>query len=167
MTLRLRFYGFQGDCRALFSTLDCDGQGSVSLNEVAFLDLWESAPPSTPLRKEREKRQSSMRQSMRMSKAQVAQPVKKMKPPRISPRLEQLARSRHRPLHRLPLLSNVASKSTLNSFTTVDSKISKASEAKLLKSVYGRFSRTDGFFGDLGDRVTWVDSAKQPGGIFV
>lgn len=147
----LRFYGFQGDCRALFSTLDCDGQGSVSLNEVAFLDLWESAPPSTPLRKEREKRQSSMRQSMRMSKAQVAQPVKKMKPPRISPRLEQLARSRHRPLHRLPLLSNVASKSTLNSFTTVDSKISKASEAKLLKSVYGRFSRTDGFFGDLGD----------------
>ncbi|CAK9112968.1 unnamed protein product [Durusdinium trenchii] len=38
----LRFYGFQGDCRALFLTLDCEGQGAVALNDVAFLDFWES-----------------------------------------------------------------------------------------------------------------------------
>ena len=132
----------------------------MSLNEVAFLDLWEAAPPSTPLT-------NHNRQSTRMSKSPVTHPVvtqnptnhvathvnpKKVVP--ISPRLEELARSRYVNLPRLPLLS-VASKSTLDSFTSVESKATKASKAKLLKTVYGEigeigeihpFSRTDGFF---------------------
>eukprot|EP00438_Fugacium_kawagutii_P018562 Skav215124 [mRNA] locus=scaffold1893:383804:399735:- [translate_table: standard] len=146
----LRFYGFQGDCRALFSTLDCDGQGTVSLNEVSFLDLWESAPPSTPLTGRREDKRKS---SARKSRVKTIEVPKKVKFPKVSPRLERLARSRYAPIQ-LPLLSNVASKSTLDSWASIESKVSKA---KLLKSVYGRFSSTDGFFGDLGEinKAAW------------
>lgn len=38
----LASYGFQGDSRHLFTTLDMDDEGMVSLDEVAFLDEWES-----------------------------------------------------------------------------------------------------------------------------
>lgn len=135
----------------MFSTLDCDGQGTVSLNEVAFLDLWESAPPSTPLtgRKSDEKRKSTARKS-RIKTNEIEVSPKKVKFPKVSPRLERLARSRYAPIQ-LPLLSNVASKSTLDSWASIESKVSKA---KLLKSVYGRFSSTDGFFGEI-NKAAW------------
>lgn len=112
----LRFYGFQGDCRALFLTLDCEGQGAVALNDVAFLDFWESEvhieEPETPKASAKEHRKVS---------------------PRISPRLEELARSKTQ-RKKLPLLP-VASNSTLASCSTTS-----FSKAYLLKSVYGRFS---------------------------
>lgn len=50
-----RAYRFPGDAVALFDSLDMDGGGSLALNELAFLDNWETEgvhynwkPPSTP-----------------------------------------------------------------------------------------------------------------------
>eukprot|EP00930_Biecheleria_cincta_P055976 TRINITY_DN4220_c0_g1_i1.p1 TRINITY_DN4220_c0_g1~~TRINITY_DN4220_c0_g1_i1.p1 ORF type:complete len:730 (+),score=176.12 TRINITY_DN4220_c0_g1_i1:68-2257(+) len=39
----LSSYGFQGDSKSLFTAFDTDGEGLVSLDEIAFLDEWESA----------------------------------------------------------------------------------------------------------------------------
>lgn len=109
----LRFYGFQGDCRTLFLTLDCDGQGSLSLNEVAFLDMWESALPVE------EPEQSKASSGISKVKRKV----------KVSPRLEQLARSRPK----LPLVA-VASKSSLAS-----EEEGRLSKADLRRSAYGSF----------------------------
>mmetsp|Transcript_45237 Transcript_45237/g.98145 ORF Transcript_45237/g.98145 Transcript_45237/m.98145 type:complete len:622 (+) Transcript_45237:3-1868(+) len=35
-------HGFQGNTRLLMECLDVDGNGRISMNELAFLDLWES-----------------------------------------------------------------------------------------------------------------------------
>lgn len=36
-----RIYGFEGDPRKLFKALDSDGRGTLSLDEISFLDEWE------------------------------------------------------------------------------------------------------------------------------
>ena len=148
----LRFYGFQGDCRALFSTLDCDGHGTLSLNEISFLDLWESPPPTPNRSKENfASRMSQMLPTKNTeSETQTKKEEKMKKLPQVSPRLEELARSRHpRAPHRLPLLAN-ASKSTLDSSVA----FSSASKSRLQKSVYGSFSRTDGFLEEI-NKTAW------------
>ena len=148
----LRFYGFQGDCRALFSTLDCDGHGTLSLNEISFLDLWESPPPTPNRSKENfASRMSQMLPTKNTeSETQTKKEEKMKKLPQVSPRLEELARCRHpRAPHRLPLLAN-ASKSTLDSSVA----FSSASKARLQKSVYGSFSRTDGFLEEI-NKTAW------------
>ena len=131
----LRYYGFQGDCRALFLTLDCDHQNSVGLSDIAFLDMWESAESLTSSLQEVTDKQGPQRStSTSSSKQKLFEANKKTsKIPKVSPRLEQLARCRH---PKLPLLP-VASKSTLASFTTS----SAFSKSYLLKSTYGRFPR--------------------------
>lgn len=150
----LRFYGFQGDCRALFSTLDCDGHGTLSLNEISFLDLWESPPPTPNRSKENFASRMSQMLPTKNTESETETKKEKMKKlPQVSPRLEELARSRHpRAPHRLPLLAN-ASKSTLK---TLDSSVafSSASKARLQKSVYGSFSRTDGFLEEI-NKTAW------------
>merc|ERR1712217_639683 len=35
------FYGFHGNKRRLFKSLDIDGTGSLSMDEISFLDSWE------------------------------------------------------------------------------------------------------------------------------
>ncbi|CAJ1332424.1 unnamed protein product, partial [Effrenium voratum] len=110
----LRFYGFQGDCRAVYLTLDCEGQGKVSMNDLAFLDAWELQ--SHPIEEEPESLNCTQTEAKATRNAKV------------SPRLAELARSRKAHLPLLP----VASKSTLESFTSTFSK------PLLLKSVYGK-----------------------------
>ena len=154
----LRFYGFQGDCRALFSTLDCDGHGTLSLNEISFLDLWESPPPTPNRSKENfASRMSQMLPTKNTeSETQTKKEEKMKKLPQVSPRLEELARSRHpRAPHRLPLLAN-ASKSTLDSSVA----FSSASKSRLQKSVYGSFSRTDGFLEEI-NKTAWRNFSGQ------
>lgn len=34
-------YGYQGDCNSLFGVFDVDSQGTLSVQEVSFLDEWE------------------------------------------------------------------------------------------------------------------------------
>ena len=110
----LRFYGFQGDCRAVYLTLDCEGQGKVSMNDLAFLDAWELQ--SHPIEEEPE--------SLNCTRTEA----KATRNAKVSPRLAELARSRKAHLPLLP----VASKSTLETFTSTFSK------PLLLKSVYGK-----------------------------
>ncbi|CAE7230661.1 unnamed protein product, partial [Symbiodinium sp. CCMP2456] len=130
----LRSYGFRGDCKALFNTLSGGGlQDSVTLQDIAFLDLWDDEEDAS----EDEQKPEKLEQ------------VAPKKPPRISPRLQELARTRK---PRLPMLSD-SSKSTLQSGWTTTTSLSKP---LMLKSTYGSlpglgglkaFSRTESDFG--------------------
>eukprot|EP00439_Symbiodinium_sp_Y106_P014672 s3623_g2.t1 len=125
----LRSYGFRGDCKALFTTLSGGGQDSVTLQDIAFLDLWDDEEEAA----EDEQKPEKLEQ------------VAPKKPPRISPRLQELARTRK---PRLPMLSD-SSKSTLQSGWTTTTSLSKP---LMLKSTYGSlpglkaFSRTESDF---------------------
>ncbi|CAE7270801.1 unnamed protein product, partial [Symbiodinium pilosum] len=110
----LRSYGFRGDCKALFATLSGGGQDSVTLHDIAFLDLWDDEEDSSEDEQKPEKQEQ----------------VAPKKPPKISQRLHELARTKR---SRLPLLAET-SKSTLQSGWTATTNLSKP---LMLKSVYG------------------------------
>lgn len=117
----LRSYGFRGDCKALFTTLSGGGQDSVTLQDIAFLDLWEDEEDTS----EDEQKPEKLEQ------------VAPKKPPRISQRLQELARQRK---PRLPMLSD-SSKSTLQSGWTTSTSLSKP---LMLKTTYGSLPGLNG-----------------------
>jgi len=111
----LRSYGFQGDCKALFATLSGGAQDSVSLQDIAFLDLWDEDEDDGEEDGPAEKKPAE---------------VAPKRPPKLSPRLAELAKTKK---SRLPLLTDT-SKTTLASGWTTSTSLSKP---QLLKSVYG------------------------------
>lgn len=110
----LTSHGFQGDSKHLFSAFDTDGEGLVSLDEIAFLDGWESAqepePEETPISK--------------------SQPKKATAKVSLTPRLQRLATVK--PKQVLPVIESKPSPPEVG-------MESPGFKAFLLHSTYGQF----------------------------
>lgn len=77
-------YGYQGDVKRLFEALDVDGQGVLTLNEVMFLQDWETEPISEEELKEEEEHKRAEKMKMTTSVPcpprilEIAQPKNKL-----------------------------------------------------------------------------------------
>lgn len=109
----LTSYGFQGDSKHLFTAFDTDGEGLVSLDEIAFLDDWDSAQEP----------------EMEETPISEVQPRKATAKVFLTPRLEQLATVK--PKQALPVIQPKPVPET-----ALDSPESKTF---LLHSTYGQF----------------------------
>jgi len=114
----LVYFGFQGDCRALFKVLDTDGEGLVSIDEVAFLDQWEDA----------EEEELPVEPDAQNVHAGGPKPKKTKKGFMLSPRLEKLAASKPKPAVPLfPALQDVV--------------LEQPSKPDMMRSTYGRLPK--------------------------
>lgn len=112
-------FAYQGNSRALFDALDCDGSGVLTINEMAFIDTWE------------------------LSQAQLSEIYPEGKPPeeeaapkKVKPDIEMTPRMLKLALPKVNVLINAGNTISIDAAETQDSWSDKSKEKRTLVSPY-------------------------------